>query len=101
MIADFQPEILMQAVAYTAIMFGSFTGVALFSQRRSYLFLGSIIVTIVNAMFFYRTFAWLMGYSVFGMGYLLLGLLICCMYVIFDTQIIVEQAERGDKDVPT
>lgn len=24
-----------------------------------------------------------------------------CMYIIYDTQIIVERAERGDKDVPT
>jgi FtsH-binding integral membrane protein len=23
-----------------------------------------------------------------------------CIYIIFDTQIIVERAERGDKDIP-
>ena len=31
----------------------------------------------------------------------MLGLLMACMYIIYDTQIIVERAERGDKDVPT
>lgn len=35
------------------------------------------------------------------MPYLMLGLLIACFYIIYDTQIIIERAERGDKDVPT
>lgn len=32
------------------------------------------------------------------MTYLLFGLLSACLYVIYDTQVIVELAERGDKD---
>merc|ERR1712224_46782 len=42
-IAEVAPEILIQAVSYTAIMFGSFSAMAMFSKRRSYLFLGGII----------------------------------------------------------
>ena len=29
------------------------------------------------------------------------GLFMACLYIIFDTQVIVEKAESGDKDVPT
>lgn len=29
------------------------------------------------------------------------GLLIACLYIIYDTQVIIERAENGDKDVPT
>ena len=36
-----------------------------------------------------------------NLAYLMLGLFVACLYIIFDTQIIVEKAERGDKDVPT
>jgi FtsH-binding integral membrane protein len=35
------------------------------------------------------------------MPYLLLSLFIACLYIIYDTQIIIEKAEQGDKDVPT
>ena len=41
-----------------------------------------------------------MGYSVHGLPYLMCGLFMACLYIIYDTQIIVERAENGDKDVP-
>ena len=99
------PMILIQAVSYTAIVFGSFTAVALFSKRRSYLFLGGIISSMVSAMFWYRMINWMFGTQAYyegpGMFYLMCGLFVACMYIIYDTQIIIEKAERGDKDVPT
>ncbi len=33
------------------------------------------------------------------MAYLMFGLLTACLYVIYDTQLIIERAEAGDKDV--
>jgi len=103
-LAEFEPMILIQAVSYTAIMFGSFTAISLFSKRRSYLFLGGIISSMVSCMFWYRTLSWLFGYSKyggqFGMVYIMGGLFVACLYVIYDTQLIIERAERGDKDVP-
>ena len=30
----------------------------------------------------------------------MVGLLVACLYVVYDTQLIIERAERGDKDVP-
>lgn len=90
----FAPEILLQAVAYTTIVFGSFTGVALFTKRRSMLFLGGIINSIMWAMFWYRMVTWMFG-SRFGMsidtmGYLMVGLFVACLYIIYDTQMIIE-----------
>ena len=35
-LAEFEPMILISAISYTAIMFRSFSAVALFSERRSY-----------------------------------------------------------------
>jgi len=98
--------ILVQAVSYTAIVFGSFTAIALFSKRRSYLFLGGIISSLVSCMFWYRTICWLFGHSRYGMDgeslvYMMVGLFVACLYIIYDTQMIIERAERGEKDVPT
>lgn len=104
-LAEFEPMILVQAVSYTTIIFGSFTAISIFSKRRSYLFLGGIISSIVSCMFWYRTLSWLFGYarysSEFGMVYMMSGLFVACLYIIYDTQMIIEKAERGQKDVPT
>jgi FtsH-binding integral membrane protein len=34
-----------------------------------------------------------------NMVYLMVGLLTACLYVIYDTQLIIEKAEHGDNDV--
>jgi FtsH-binding integral membrane protein len=52
-------------------------------------------------MFWYSVASWMLGWSYNGLPYMMCGLFTACMYVIFDTQIIIEQAEAGDKDVPT
>ena len=103
-LAEFEPMILISAIGYTAIMFGSFSAVALFSKRRSYLFFGGIISTTLSCLFWYQTLSWMFGYRMggeFGLIYLMTGLFVACMYVIYDTQMIIEDAERGNKDVPT
>lgn len=41
------------------------------------------------------------GYGSFGLGYMMCGLLMACLYIIYDTQVIIERTENGDKDVPT
>jgi Bax inhibitor 1 len=52
-------------------------------------------------MLAYRFFSWIFGFSAFNLPYLLIGLFIASLYIIFDTQVIVERAENGDKDVPS
>ena len=84
-IAELQPELLIQAVLYTGVAFVSFSLVSLMSKRRSWLFLGSIIVTLIQGMLMYRLFSWIFGYSTFNLPYLLVGLFVACLYIIFDT----------------
>ena len=45
--AEVKPELLTQAALYSTGAFGSFSAVSLFSQRRSFLFLGGIIMTML------------------------------------------------------
>ena len=63
------------------------------------LFVGGIIVCLIQGLFFYRLFGWLLGYTFYNLTYLMFGLLTACLYIIYDTQIIIERAEHGDKDV--
>ena len=98
MIIELDPQIVLQAVLYTATAFISFSLISLCSKRRSMLFVGGIIACLVQGMFLYRLFGWLMGYSLYNMAYLMFGLLTACLYIIYDTQVIIEQAEMGNKD---
>lgn len=100
-LAEFQPKLLITALLYTSMAFVSFSALSMFSKRRSYLFLGGIIMTLMQCMMLYRLIGWLTGYGSFGITYLMFGLFIACLYIIYDTQVIIERAERGDKDVPT
>merc|ERR1712134_10386 len=102
-IAEIDSSIIMNAVAITGVMFACFSAVSIFSKRRSYLFLGGIISSLISCMLMYRLFAWISGYgyAAYGMGYLMLSLFIACMYIIYDTQMIIERCEVfGEKDVP-
>ena len=102
LVAEIDQMILVNAVVYTAIMFGSFTAISLFSKRRSYLFLGGVIFSLSSAMFWYSLTSWLVGsgFKTDSLLYIMTGLLMACLYIIYDTQIIIERAERGDKNVP-
>jgi FtsH-binding integral membrane protein len=101
MLLEFEPELLIQAVFLTATAFSSFSLISLCSKRRSFLFLGGLIMTLIQGMAMYRLFSWLFGYNSLNMGFLMIGLFTCCLFIIYDTQMIIERAERGDKDVPS
>ena len=53
--------VLLNAVVYITIMFGSFSAIALFSKKRSYLFLGGVIFSLSSAMLWYSLISWLVG----------------------------------------
>merc|ERR1711988_693102 len=102
-IMEMDSSIIMNAVAITGIMFASFSAISIYSKRRSYLFLGGIISSLVSCMLMYRFFSWITGYgsSIYGMGYLMVSLLVACLYIVYDTQMIIERCETyGERDVP-
>lgn len=95
----FYPGLLPIALTSTALTFFSFTLCALFSTRRSFIFLGGILGTALSAMSIISIF------NVFFQSYgvdtflLFVGLLVFGGYVIYDTQLIVERAVRNAGDV--
>merc|ERR1719322_978407 len=74
---------------------------ALFSKRRSFMFLGGIAMTIFQGMMFYRFFGFLTGMGGQGLVYLMIMLFVDCCFLIYHTQLIIEKSERNMADVPT
>ncbi|NXF90961.1 BI1 inhibitor, partial [Eubucco bourcierii] len=97
------PSIIPTAFLGTATIFACFSLSALYARRRSFLYLGGergqgvllsgltlmILSSVVNA--FVRS-TWLFTANLY------VALMIMCGFVLFDTQLIIEKAESGDKD---
>ncbi|NWS00555.1 BI1 inhibitor, partial [Motacilla alba] len=92
------PSIIPTAFLGTATIFACFSLSALYARRRSYLYLGGFLLSgltllllssLINA--FVRS-TWLFTANLY------VALMIMCGFVLFDTQLIIEKAESGDKD---
>jgi FtsH-binding integral membrane protein len=93
------PSIVTTAFLSTAIVFASFSAMALMGNKREYLYLGGTLLSLtsfmlvaglVNAFLFRIPF--LFEARLYG------GLLMFIGYVVFDTQMIVARREGGDRD---
>jgi FtsH-binding integral membrane protein len=93
------PSIIILAFLSTTAVFLSFSLAALLSKRRSYLYLGGILSSALSFFMLLSFLQIFMGYSKLMFDiHLYGGLMLFCGYVIFDTQVILEQAIMGDKD---
>lgn len=92
------PSILPTAFMGTAMIFTCFSLSALYARRRSYLFLGGILMSAMSLMFLSSLGNLFFGSIWLFQANLYLGLLVMCGFVLFDTQLIIEKAENGDKD---
>ena len=98
--AEIDPAIVMNALVYTMAIFVSFSLFSLMTKRRSMLFLGGFISSALSMMFFAQLFSWMFGLGLaFNIGYNIVGVWVFALYVIFDTQMIIEKRDRGDMDV--
>ncbi|NXO28703.1 BI1 inhibitor, partial [Cisticola juncidis] len=99
MCISINPSIIPTAFLGTATIFACFSLSALYARRRTYLYLGAgsllsgfslvMLSSLINA--FVRS-TWLFTANLY------VALMIMCGFVLFDTQLIIEKAESGDKD---
>ncbi|XP_024148079.1 probable Bax inhibitor 1 [Oryzias melastigma] len=92
------PSIIVTAFLGTSVIFICFTLSALYAKRRSYLFLGGTLMSGLSILFLFSVMNMFFGSLMLFKAHMYLGLLIMCGFVLFDTQLIIEKAENGDKD---
>ncbi|NXK97647.1 BI1 inhibitor, partial [Formicarius rufipectus] len=91
-------SIIPTAFLGTATVFACFSLSALYARRRSYLYLGGFLLSGLSLLFLSTLInAFVRSTWVFTAN-LYLALMIMCGFVLFDTQLIIEKAESGDKD---
>ncbi|NXT93963.1 BI1 inhibitor, partial [Anhinga rufa] len=92
------PSIIPTAFLGTATIFACFSLSALYARRRSFLYLGGFLLSGLTLMLLSSVVNAFMGSTWLFTANLYLGLMIMCGFVLFDTQLIIEKAESGDKD---
>jgi len=93
------PSILPVALVTTSLVFVSFSLSALYTRRRSYLFLGGIVSSALSVLLFLSILYYFFQSRLLFNIHLYGGLVIFCLYVLYDTQMMVERAEAGSTDV--
>jgi len=92
------PRIISTAFLSTTTIFVCFSLSALFSQRRSWLYLGGFLSSALSMLVLSSWFSLLFGGQFLFNFQLYFGLLVFIGYVIFDTQLMIERASIGSKD---
>jgi len=92
------PNIIMTALLGTIVVFACFSGSAILSDKRSTIFTGALAssglsllcLTAFLNMFFGSSFLYLI--QLYG------GLIVFCLYIMVDTQLMILRAESGRTD---
>ncbi|KAJ7561280.1 hypothetical protein O6H91_03G021600 [Diphasiastrum complanatum] len=98
-VLSFDPSIVVTALLGSVAIFACFSGAAVLARRREFLFLGGLLTSAVSAMMILQFSSMLFGGASFMyMVEIYGGLLLFVGFLLFDTQIIIEKADRGDRD---
>ncbi|NXS20533.1 BI1 inhibitor, partial [Mystacornis crossleyi] len=98
MCISINPSIIPTAFLGTATIFACFSLSALYARRRSYLYLGGFLLSGLTLMLLSSLVNALVRSTWLFTANLYVALMIMCGFVLFDTQLIIEKAESGDKD---
>merc|ERR1712200_86498 len=82
----------------TSIVFAGFTGAALFAPDGKYLYLGGSLLSGLSTLVFLGFLNIFFRSQLLFQAHLYLGLAVFCGFIMFDTQVIIEKARRGDRD---
>merc|ERR1711997_705395 len=74
------------------------TGAALFAPDGKYLYLGGTLMSGLSTLLFLGFMNLFFRSQLLFQAHLYMGLAIFCGFIMFDTQVIIEKARRGDKD---
>ncbi|XP_053082999.1 probable Bax inhibitor 1 [Pangasianodon hypophthalmus] len=97
-VISINPSIIITAFLGTSVIFVCFTLSALYAQRRSYLFLGGTLMSGLSILLLVSVLNMFIGSVALFKAHMYIALAIMCGFVLFDTQLIIEKAEMGDKD---
>jgi FtsH-binding integral membrane protein len=92
-------SLVITALIITIIVFGSFTYLSFQTNKRSVLYLSGILSSCLISLTVISLLNLCLHYEILFKIDLYLGLAIFCIYIIYDTQMIIKEADDGNYDV--
>jgi FtsH-binding integral membrane protein len=91
--------LVVTALLATTVVFGCFSACAMFAKRRSWLYIGGMLGSVMFYMAIASIANIFLGWHIINEVQIYLGLFVFSGYVVFDTQVIIEKASQGQRDV--
>ncbi|XP_005187554.1 bax inhibitor 1 [Musca domestica] len=98
-VVSVDPSIIVTALVGTFITFASLSIAALLAGRGQYLFLGGILISVINTMTLLSILNIFFKSMFVQMAQLYVGVIVMAGFILFDTQNIVEKVRYGNRDV--
>nr|XP_012150975.1 PREDICTED: probable Bax inhibitor 1 [Megachile rotundata] len=98
LVISINPSIVVTALIGTTVVFVSFSISSLLAERGRWLYLGGILISLLNIMVLFSIINIFLRWSLFYQVHLYVGLFLMCGFVIYDTQLIIEKYHMGSKD---
>eukprot|EP00871_Galdieria_phlegrea_P006079 jgi/Galph1/959/GphlegSOOS_G5654.1 len=98
LVIEVEPSLLYWVASATLIVFLCFSGAAIVAERKSYLYLGSLLSVAVSGLLWLSIFSFLIPSSLQFILQTYVGLLVFAGYVLYDTQMMIERAYSGVSD---
>jgi len=95
---EMNPAVVVSALLYTCVIFGSFSLSALFATEGKFLFLGGPILSITSAMLVTAIVNLFVQSTTVSYIQLLLGLAVMSAFILYDTHLMMDKVRMGDKD---
>lgn len=92
------PRIIPMSLISTCLVFASFSLSSIFSTHRKWLYMGGALMSMLSVMFFMTIINLFIGSYYLFQAQLYLGLVVFCVFVMYDTATIIEKRRMGDTD---
>lgn len=92
------PRIIPMSLVSTFLVFASFSLSSIFSSHHKWLYLGGGLMSILTVMLFTSIINLFIGSYFLFQAQLYLGLVVFCLFIMYDTAVIIEKRRMGDTD---
>lgn len=92
------PKIIPMSLVSTSLVFASFSLSSIFSTHNKWLYLGGGLASLLSVMLFMSIINLFIGSYFLFQAQLYLGLIVFCLFVMYDTATIIERRRMGDDD---
>lgn len=92
------PSIIPRTLISTCLVFASFSLSSIFSNHSKWIYMGGALLSMTSLLLFASIMNLFIGSYFIYQAQLLLGAILLCVFIMYDTAMIIEKRRNGDTD---